>query len=29
MLALFMFFFSFTFIGVVFYERRLEGGSWQ
>jgi len=28
-LALFVFFFSFTFIGVVFYERRLEGGSWQ
>jgi ABC-2 type transport system permease protein len=27
--ALFVFFFSFTFIGVVFYERRLEGGSWQ
>jgi len=29
MLALFIFFFSFTFIGVVFYEKRLEGGSWQ
>ena len=28
-LALFVFFFSFTFVGVVFYERRLEGGSWQ
>jgi len=28
-LALFMFFLSFTFVGVVFYERRLEGGSWQ
>jgi len=28
-LALFIFFFSFTFVGVVFYERRLEGGSWQ
>ena len=27
--ALFIFFFSFTFVGVVFYERRLEGGSWQ
>jgi len=28
-LALFIFFFSFTFIGVVFYEKRLEGGGWQ
>ena len=28
-LVLFIFFFSFTFVGVVFYERRLEGGSWQ
>jgi len=28
-LGLFMFFFAFTFIGVLFYERRLEGGSWQ
>jgi len=28
-LGLFMFFFAFTFIGVVFYEKRLEGGSWQ
>jgi len=28
-LALFIFFFSFTFVGVVFYERRLEGGGWQ
>jgi ABC-2 type transport system permease protein len=28
-LGLFVFFFTFTFIGVVFYERRLEGGSWQ
>jgi len=28
-LALFIFFFSFTFVGVVFYERRLEGGSWE
>jgi ABC-2 type transport system permease protein len=28
-LALFTFFFAFTFVGVVFYERRLEGGSWQ
>ncbi len=28
-LALFIFFFSFTFVGVLFYERRLEGGSWQ
>ena len=28
-LALFTFFLSFTLIGVVFYERRLEGGSWQ
>jgi len=28
-LGLFVFFFAFTFIGVVFYERRLEGGSWQ
>ena len=28
-LALFVFFFSFTFVGVIFYERRLEGGSWQ
>lgn len=27
--GLFVFFFAFTFIGVVFYERRLEGGSWQ
>lgn len=28
-LGLFIFFFAFTFVGVVFYERRLEGGSWQ
>ena len=28
-LGLFIFFLSFTFVGVVFYERRLEGGSWQ
>jgi len=28
-LGLFLFFFAFTSIGVVFYERRLEGGSWQ
>jgi ABC-2 type transport system permease protein len=28
-LALFIFFFSFTFVGVAFYEKRLEGGSWQ
>lgn len=28
-LGLFVFFFAFTFVGVVFYERRLEGGSWQ
>jgi len=28
-LALFIFFLAFTFVGVVFYERRLEGGSWQ
>lgn len=28
-LGLFIFFLSFTFIGVLFYERRLEGGSWQ
>jgi ABC-2 type transport system permease protein len=28
-LALFIFFFGFTFVGVLFYERRLEGGSWQ
>jgi ABC-2 type transport system permease protein len=28
-IALFIFFFSFTFIGVLFYEKRLEGGSWQ
>jgi ABC-2 type transport system permease protein len=28
-LGLFIFFFSFTFVGVVFYEKRLEGGSWQ
>lgn len=28
-LGLFIFFFAFTFIGVVFYERRLEGGSWE
>jgi ABC-2 type transport system permease protein len=28
-LALFTFFLAFTFVGVVFYERRLEGGSWQ
>jgi len=28
-LALFIFFFSFTFVGVVFYEKRLEGGGWQ
>jgi len=27
--GLFIFFFSFTFVGVVFYERRLEGGNWQ
>jgi len=28
-LGLFIFFFAFTFVGVVFYEKRLEGGSWQ
>ena len=28
-LGLFIFFFAFTFVGVVFYERRLEGGNWQ
>ncbi len=28
-LGLLIFFFSFTFVGVIFYERRLEGGSWQ
>ena len=28
-LALFIFFFGFTFVGVAFYEKRLEGGSWQ
>jgi len=28
-LGLFIFFFAFTFVSVVFYERRLEGGSWQ
>lgn len=28
-IGLFTFFFAFTFVGVVFYERRLEGGSWQ
>jgi len=28
-LGLFIFFFAFTFVGVVFYERRLEGGGWQ
>jgi len=28
-LGLFIFFFAFTFVGVAFYERRLEGGSWQ
>jgi len=28
-LALFVFFLSFTFVGVVFYEKRLEGGSWE
>jgi ABC-2 type transport system permease protein len=28
-LGLFVFFFVFTSIGVVFYERRLEGGNWQ
>jgi len=28
-LGLFTFFFAFTFVGVVFYERRLEGGGWQ
>jgi len=28
-LGLFVFFFAFTFVGVVFYERRLEGGSWE
>jgi len=28
-LALFVFFFAFTLVGVVFYEKRLEGGSWQ
>mgnify|MGYP001037769200 CR=1 FL=1 len=28
-LALFVFFFVFTFVGVIFYERRLEGGNWQ
>jgi ABC-2 type transport system permease protein len=27
--GLFIFFFVFTFVGVVFYERRLEGGNWQ
>jgi ABC-2 type transport system permease protein len=28
-LGLFIFFFAFTSIGVVFYEKRLEGGNWQ
>jgi ABC-2 type transport system permease protein len=28
-LGLFVFFFAFTFVGVVFYERRLEGGNWE
>jgi len=28
-LGLFVFFFAFTFVGVIFYERRLEGGNWQ
>jgi len=28
-LGLFIFFFAFTFVGVVFYERRLEGGNWE
>jgi ABC-type polysaccharide/polyol phosphate export permease len=28
-LGLFVFFLGFTFVGVLFYERRLEGGSWQ
>lgn len=28
-LGLFIFFFAFTFVGVVFYEKRLEGGNWQ
>jgi len=27
--GLFIFFFAFTFVGVVFYEKRLEGGNWQ
>ena len=27
--GLFIFFFAFTFVGVVFYEKRLEGGGWQ
>jgi ABC-2 type transport system permease protein len=28
-LGLFIFFLAFTFVGVVFYERRLEGGNWE
>lgn len=28
-LGLFIFFFTFTFVGVIFYEKRLEGGSWE
>jgi ABC-2 type transport system permease protein len=28
-LGLFIFFFAFTFVGVFFYERRLEGGNWE
>jgi ABC-2 type transport system permease protein len=28
-LGLFVFFFGFTFVGVLFYEKRLEGGNWQ
>lgn len=28
-LGLFVFFLGFTFVGVLFYERRLEGGNWQ
>jgi len=27
--GLFIFFFAFTLVGVVFYERRLEGGNWE
>jgi ABC-type polysaccharide/polyol phosphate export permease len=28
-IGLFIFFFTFTFLGITIYERRLEGGGWE